>query len=232
MTPLVLIWLYRIHPEVYRSARRLLLAATVVALVWFGAMPTAPPRLLPVGYPDVLAQTAEWGWWGSAGSAPRGFGSLTNQYAAMPSMHVGWALWAGAAVALLHHRRAVRTAAAAYPALMTVVVVTTANHYVLDTLAGAAVVLATATIPFLYRRCRCRRCARGGRRPVQFPALLAAARRNMTLPAPWPAVKVEMRTAARISQDTSSRLDRPASTTSAGAGMPGAVTFRASARRS
>jgi hypothetical protein len=161
VTPLVLVWLYRIHPELYRSARRLLLAATVVALAWFAAMPTAPPRLLPVGYPDVLADTAAWGWWGSAGSAPRGLGSLTNQYAAMPSMHVGWALWAGVAVALLHHHRAVRSAAVAYPVLMTVVVVTTANHYVLDALAGAAVVVVAASIPSLYRRGRGCAASRG-----------------------------------------------------------------------
>jgi hypothetical protein len=154
VTPLVLVWLYRVHPELYRSARRLLLAATVAALAWFAAMPTAPPRLLPAGYPDVLARTADWGWWGSAGSAPQGLGSLTNQYAAMPSMHVGWALWAGSTVALLHHHRAVRSAAVAYPVLMTVVVVTTANHYVLDALAGAAVVVVAATLPALHRRRR------------------------------------------------------------------------------
>jgi hypothetical protein len=65
---------------------------------------------------------------------------LTNQYAALPSMHVGWALWAGAAVALLAPRKLVRYVAAGYPLLVGVVVVVTGNHYVLDALAGAAAV--------------------------------------------------------------------------------------------
>ena len=52
----------------------------------------APPRMLP-GYVDVLATTSVHGWWGSDASAPKGLGGLTNELAAMPSLHVGWALW-------------------------------------------------------------------------------------------------------------------------------------------
>ncbi len=101
--------------------------------------------------------------------------------AALPSMHVGWALWAGAAVTLLHHRRAARAAAAAYPVLMTVVVVTTANHYVVDALAGAAVVAVSATLPFLYRR---RRCASEARRPGPSRVVLAGVARKVMQSAP------------------------------------------------
>jgi hypothetical protein len=59
-------------------------------------------------------------------------------------MHVGWALWAGAAVALLARRRLVRLVAASYPLIIGVVVVVTGNHYVLDALAGAAAVCVMA----------------------------------------------------------------------------------------
>jgi hypothetical protein len=147
VTLTVLVWLYVRRPAHYRLARSVLVGTTCLALVCFWTLPTAPPRLLSVEYVDVLAATAPWGWWGDAASAPRGMASLTNQYAALPSMHVGWALWAGAAVALLARRRLVRFVAAGYPLVIGVVVVVTGNHYVLDALAGAAAVCLTA---FLY----------------------------------------------------------------------------------
>ena len=141
VTPAVLVWLYRSHPDRYRQARTVLVLATVVALVCYWLVPTAPPRLLSDAYPDVLALTSHWGWWGAEASAPRGLGSLTNQYAALPSMHVGWAVWCGLVVGLLARSRWARTLGLAYPVLVSVVVVATGNHWVLDAVAGAAVVV-------------------------------------------------------------------------------------------
>lgn len=152
VTPAVLVWVYRSHPEQYRSARLILLAATSIALVCYFWVPTAPPRLLSDAYPDVLALTSQWGWWGSEASAPRGLGSLTNQYAALPSMHVGWAAWCGVVVALLARRRAVRVAAVGYPVLVTAVVVATGNHYLLDAVAGAALVVGITALGALASR--------------------------------------------------------------------------------
>ena len=146
VTPAVLVWVYRSHPEQYRSARLVLLAATSIALVCYFWVPTAPPRLLSDAYPDVLALTSQWGWWGTEASAPRGLGSLTNQYAALPSMHVGWAAWCGVVVATLATRPVVRAAGVAYPVLVTVVVVATGNHYVLDAVAGAGLVVVIAAL--------------------------------------------------------------------------------------
>ncbi len=146
ITLAVLVWLYVRHPPHYRLARSVLVATTSLALICYWALPTAPPRLLSDEYVDVLAATAPWGWWGAAASAPRGLASLTNQYAALPSMHVGWALWAGAAVALLAPRQPVRLVAAGYPLLVSVVVVVTGNHYVLDAVAGAVAVCVTALL--------------------------------------------------------------------------------------
>lgn len=64
---------------------------------------------------------------------------MTNQYAAMPSLHVGWSLWCG--ILLWRHGRhpLIRTAGIAYPLITTIVVMGTANHYFLDAVAGAAV---------------------------------------------------------------------------------------------
>jgi hypothetical protein len=100
----------------------------------------APPRMLP-GYVDTLAMTAQHGWWGSDASAPRGLGAMTNQLAAMPSLHVGWALWCAWVVFTLTRKRWVRIAALVYPLGTTLVVVGTANHYVLDAVGGALVML-------------------------------------------------------------------------------------------
>jgi hypothetical protein len=143
VTPLVLIWLWRRHNAAYRSARTALVVATVLGLVGFALLPVAPPRMLP-GFVDTMAQYSAAGWWGMDASAPRGTGHLTNEFAAMPSLHVGWALWCG--WQLLRHakRPVVRFLGVAYPIVTALVVVGTGNHYVLDVLAGVAVILISA----------------------------------------------------------------------------------------
>jgi hypothetical protein len=147
LTPAVLVWVYRRHPDRYRAARTTLLVATVLGLVGFWLLPVTPPRLLPGGgFHDTLADVSGWGWWGGQASAPRGLGDLTNQYAAMPSLHVGWALWAGWLLARHARRRAVRVAGLLYPVVTTVVVMATANHYLLDAAGGVAVMALAAGI--------------------------------------------------------------------------------------
>ncbi|ATW52592.1 phosphatase PAP2 family protein [Streptomyces peucetius] len=141
VTPAVLVWLFRRRPLRYRAARTWLMVSTLLGLVGFTLMPTCPPRLLDAGhgFVDTMAQYSSYGWWGTEASAPRGLGGMTNQYAAMPSLHVGWALWCG--LMLWRHGRTplLRTLAVVYPLLTTVVVMGTANHYFLDAVAGAAV---------------------------------------------------------------------------------------------
>ncbi len=141
LTPAALVWLAWRHGDRYASSRNVLLVATALGVLGFWLLPTAPPRLLETGFLDTMALTSGSGWWGEAASAPRGMEGLSNQYAAMPSLHVGWAVW----VALVVHRfsghRRLAAWAWAYPAVTTFVVVATANHYVVDALAGAAVVL-------------------------------------------------------------------------------------------
>ena len=152
VTPAVLIWLYRVHPHQYLRMRGVLVVATCLALLCYWLVPTAPPRLLDGPYPDVLALTSQWGWWGTEASAPRGLGSLTNQYAALPSMHVGWAAWCGLAIATAARRRWLRVLGVAYPVLITVVVVATSNHYLLDAVAGAALVAALLVVAHVAAR--------------------------------------------------------------------------------
>ena len=97
VTAVVLVWLYRRGPTSYLPARRALLLATVLGLALYLLLPMAPPRLSP-GYVDVLGLHSADGWWGSEASAPRGLGGFTNQLAAFPSLHAGWALWVALAI--------------------------------------------------------------------------------------------------------------------------------------
>ena len=140
ITPAVLIWTYLRHREAYRRARTVLAVITLTALVGFWLFPTAPPRLLTgAGFQDTLVRFGSWGWWGSDASVPTAAHAIANPYAAMPSLHLAWAVWCGATVYSLTRRRAVRAAAVAYPILTALVVIGTANHYLLDVIAGAAV---------------------------------------------------------------------------------------------
>jgi hypothetical protein len=141
VTPSILIWLWRRRPTHYRMARTWLMISTLIGLVGFTVVPTAPPRLLTGhhGFIDTMAQYGSYGWWGTDASAPRGMGHLTNQYAAMPSLHVGWSLWCGIMLFRYGRHWTVRTLGVLYPLTTALVVMGTANHYLMDAAAGVAV---------------------------------------------------------------------------------------------
>ncbi|MGW8062793.1 phosphatase PAP2 family protein [Streptomyces ziwulingensis] len=154
VTPAILIWVFRCRSARYRAARTWLMTSTFIGLVGFTLLPTCPPRLLDAshGFVDTMAQYSSYGWWGGEASAPRGLGGMTNQYAAMPSLHVGWALWCG--VMLWRHggTRTAKAAGVVYPLVTVIVVMGTANHYFLDAVAGAAVMGAGLLLtPFVLR---------------------------------------------------------------------------------
>lgn len=177
VTPIILVWLFRSRAVHYRAARTWLMTSTMIGLIGFTLLPTCPPRLLAAehGFVDTMAQYSSWGWWGGEASAPRGMGGMTNQYAAMPSLHVGWALWCG--VILWRHGRTplARTAAVVYPLVTTIVVMGTANHYFLDAVAGAAVMgLGLLAAPLVMRRVDRVREWREARAPLAPTASLGA----------------------------------------------------------
>ncbi|SEG79321.1 PAP2 superfamily protein [Actinacidiphila yanglinensis] len=141
VTPSVLVWLWRRRPTHYRVARTWLMLSTLIGLIGFTLVPTAPPRLLTGhhGFIDTMAQYGSYGWWGTDASAPRGMGDLTNQYAAMPSLHVGWSLWCGIMLFRYGRHWTVRTIGVLYPLVTAFVVMGTANHYLMDAAAGVLV---------------------------------------------------------------------------------------------
>jgi hypothetical protein len=175
VTLAVLVWIWRNRQEHYRTARTALMLTTLLGVIGFVVFPTAPPRLLEAsyGYVDVLAQHASVGWWGAGGGGtPRGFESMSNEFAAMPSLHVGWALWCGMLLFRHSRRLVVRLLGLLYPVGIAFVVMGTANHYLLDCLVGAAVSLVgmAATGPLLRladRVVTALRSRLSGRRPAR-----------------------------------------------------------------
>ncbi|KUF17233.1 phosphatase PAP2 family protein [Streptomyces silvensis] len=141
VTPLILIWMFRSKAVHYAAARTWLMVSTLIGLIGFTLMPTCPPRLLDAkhGFVDTMAQYSDWGWWGGQASAPRGLGGMTNQYAAMPSLHVGWSLWCGVMLWKYGRTPLAKAVGVIYPLFTTIVVMGTANHYFLDAVAGVAV---------------------------------------------------------------------------------------------
>lgn len=133
VTPFVLGWLYLRHQDRYVFYRRLIFATTVLALVGFYLLPLAPPRMLP-GFVDTVLSFHTQGLYAS-GASP--VGSVSNQYAAMPSLHTGWSLWCAIAVADVVRRRWLKILVFCYPAATVLVILGTANHYLLDAVGGA-----------------------------------------------------------------------------------------------
>jgi hypothetical protein len=141
VTGAVLIWLWRLGADRYGPARRALVIGTMIGLAAYISMPTAPPRFLG-GYVDVLQLHSADGWWGADASAPRGLGGLTNELAAFPSLHAGWALWVAMSLHVYASRRWLRLLGWLYAVGTVLVIVGTGNHWVIDAIVGWLVIFA------------------------------------------------------------------------------------------
>jgi hypothetical protein len=131
-----LIWLFRRWPERYALWRNTLAGMTGLALIGFALYPLMPPRLLPdrYGFVDTLAEIG--GLWSFDSGAIK---EISNQYAAMPSLHIGWASWSSLVLLPMVRRRWVRGLVVAYPFMTLFAIVVTANHFWLDAVGGLAV---------------------------------------------------------------------------------------------
>jgi membrane-associated phospholipid phosphatase len=136
-----------------------------LALVGYLVYPAAPPRLLPEwGFSDTVAQAV-------GPSQANSAKVLYNPYAAMPSMHVAFALMIAIPAMKLVANRAIRCLWAVYPALVTFVVVVTANHFWLDAAFGVAVAAVSAyTAQAALGRARPEAWAWRGAQPAQATA--------------------------------------------------------------
>jgi hypothetical protein len=141
----VLAWLWLRRPQVYSHYRTILVVMTLIALLCFWVYPLTPPRLLPgAGFIDTVPYFHTWGM--DPSKPARGSG-ISNQFAAMPSMHFGWSLWCGSTLWRCASRVWQRLVGVIYPTLTLLVILASANHYVLDVIGGAAAfALATALV--------------------------------------------------------------------------------------
>jgi hypothetical protein len=144
--------LYWRRPVDYRWARTSLGFATLLALVGFWLYPLAPPRLMPgLGIIDTVH--------GAQDFAKPDYGTLThltNQYAAMPSLHFGWSLWCGLVIALLAPRWWMKALGLLHPLFTVSAIIATGNHWVLDAVGGAAVVVAGLGLSYVLQGPRAR----------------------------------------------------------------------------
>ncbi|MBT2429806.1 phosphatase PAP2 family protein [Streptomyces sp. ISL-112] len=128
--------LYARRPADYRWVRSSIGFATLLALVGFWLYPLAPPRLMPgLGFIDTVHGVQDF--------AKPDYGTLTtvtNQYAAMPSLHFGWSLWCGVVIVMLAPKLWMKALGLLHPLFTIAAIVATANHWVLDAAGGALVV--------------------------------------------------------------------------------------------
>jgi len=136
VTIAVMVWLFVKRPHIYRGARTALFVTTLVGLLGFYLYPLTPPRLLQ-GY-DYIDTLVKFQTWGSL--ADPKIAEHSNQYAAMPSLHMAWALWCGISIFVCARRTWVRWLGSAYPLLTLTAIVGTANHYIIDAVGGAVVI--------------------------------------------------------------------------------------------
>ncbi len=136
-----LAYLYLRHNRNFYFVRNMFMVAMAIALVGYAIFPTAPPRFMPEwGFIDSVADFT--GVHVDAHSAS--LSALTNLYAAVPSMHVAFALMIGWPLARLVRWRPVRVLWVLYPFLMAFVIVVTANHFIIDAALGALTAGASA----------------------------------------------------------------------------------------
>lgn len=134
ITIIALVYLYVRHNGSFYFVRNMFAIAFLIALLAYILFPTAPPRFLP-----------EWGFIDSVSDftgvhvshASASMNALFNPYAAIPSMHVAFALMIGWPLASLSRTLPAKVLWRLYPLLITFVIVATANHFLIDALLGA-----------------------------------------------------------------------------------------------
>lgn len=144
VTITALVLLFRRAPDRYPLWRTTLAATTALALIGFAFYPLMPPRLLDdcgrfggcvqYGFVDTLKTVG--GLWSFDSGA---MAKISNQYAAMPSLHFGWSSWCTLVLLPMVRRRWLRLVVIAYPFVTLFAIIVTANHYWLDAVGGAVV---------------------------------------------------------------------------------------------
>jgi membrane-associated phospholipid phosphatase len=170
--------------RIFLRLRNAMIASGGLGLCVYTTYPVAPPRLAGRGFVDTITEQSN----SYRVLQPPAF---VNQYAAMPSLHVGWDLCVGLALVAAASTLTVRTIGRLMPVVMAAATVLTANHYVLDVLAGAAFGLAGWAIALQVERRRERRAGAPAGRPESGPVPPGAAV-DLRLPAQRPGSEGEV----------------------------------------
>jgi PAP2 superfamily len=132
-TGATMVWLHLRHRERFALVRNALVIATGLSLVAYTVFPAAPPRLAGLGFVDTVTAHTH------VNLSSDLLGSLYNPFAAVPSMHFGYALLVGVVLVTTASNRWVRLIGALYPPFMLFDIVATGNHFVFDAAAGGLV---------------------------------------------------------------------------------------------
>ena len=159
VTVFALVYLFRRMAYRYPLWRNTLACTTGLALIGFAFYPLLPPRLLDPGFGFVDTLRDVGGLWSFDSGA---VAKVSNQYAAMPSLHFAWSTWCAFVLYPAARRPWLRLLVVAYPALTLFAIVVTANHYWLDAAGGAA----TLGAGFLLGRVLTRALEARGRQPL------------------------------------------------------------------
>jgi membrane-associated phospholipid phosphatase len=135
VVPGTLLWLYRRSPAVYRELRNTVVATWMIAVPVFALFPVAPPRLAEIGIADTVSSQASVELTGRSTI-------FYNELAAVPSLHVGFAVAVGLALARVLEPGWAKALALLWGPLVSLSVVATGNHYLFDIAAGLAVTAA------------------------------------------------------------------------------------------
>jgi len=149
ITTVTLAFIYLRRNASFYFIRNMFVVAMGLALVGYAAFPTAPPRLLPeFGFTDSVADFT------GVHPGHSSVDALFNPFAAVPSMHVAFALMLAVPMARMARHRALKVLWGLYPLVVSFVVVATANHWWFDAFTGAlvAAVSAVAAVGFARRR--------------------------------------------------------------------------------
>lgn len=145
VTIFAMVYLFRRFPARYLFMRSTLAATTATALIGFAFFPLMPPRLLSACLPDTIYGACEaehayvdtlvdpGGLWSFESGA---MASISNQYAAMPSLHIAWATWCAVGLYPVLRRRWTKGTIVAYPFVTLFAIIVTANHYWIDAIGG------------------------------------------------------------------------------------------------
>ncbi len=147
------IWVFTLHADRYQEIRNTFLAILGTGLAIYILFPLAPPRLFPyTGFVDTLQL------YSGINYDQQSIAMLYNPFAAMPSLHVGFALFSGIGVIMVGRRKIHWLIGIAYPLLMATAVVGTANHFILDVIVGSFItIVAYLIVPRVTRKVVARR---------------------------------------------------------------------------